>query len=79
MAKRCYYDVLGVQRGARDREIKSAFRRLAKECHPDSCNGDASAERRFKELNEAYEALKDPQRRAAYDRFGLAAFDPGLG
>jgi len=79
MAKRCYYDVLGVQRGAHDREIKSAFRRLAKECHPDSCNGDTNAERRFKELNEAYEALKDPQRRAAYDRFGHAAFDPGLG
>ena len=79
MAKRCYYDVLGVKRGAHDAEIKSAFRRLAKECHPDSCNGDADAEKRFKELNEAYEALKDPQRRAAYDRFGHAAFDPGLG
>ena len=79
MAKRCYYDVLGVKRGAHDAEIKSAFRRLAKECHPDSCNGDANAEKRFKELNEAYEALKDPQRRAAYDRFGHAAFDPGLG
>ena len=79
MAKRCYYDVLGVTRGARDSEIKAAFRRLAKECHPDSCNGDPNAERRFKELNEAYEALKDPQRRAAYDRFGHAAFDAGLG
>ncbi len=79
MAKRDYYDVLGVTRDARDREIKSAFRRLAKECHPDSCNGDANAEKRFKELNEAYEALKDPQRRAAYDRFGHAAFDSGLG
>jgi molecular chaperone DnaJ len=79
MAKRCYYDVLGVTRSSRDNEIKSAFRRLAKECHPDSCNGDPSAEKRFKELNEAYEALKDPQRRAAYDRFGHAAFDGGLG
>jgi molecular chaperone DnaJ len=79
MTKRCYYDVLGVTRGARDSEIKAAFRRLAKECHPDSCNGDPDAERRFKELNQAYEALKDPQRRAAYDRFGHAAFDSGLG
>ena len=77
--KRCYYDVLGVTRGARDSEIKAAFRRLAKECHPDRCNGDPNAEKRFKEVNEAYEALKDPQRRAAYDRFGHAAFDPGLG
>jgi molecular chaperone DnaJ len=79
MAKRCYYDVLGVTRGSRDSEIKAAFRRLAKECHPDRCNGDPHAERRFKEVNEAYEALKDPQRRAAYDRFGRAAFEPGLG
>jgi molecular chaperone DnaJ len=77
--KRCYYDVLGVTRGARDSEVKAAFRRLAKECHPDSCNGDPGAEKRFKELNEAYEALKDPQRRAAYDRFGHAAFESGLG
>src|ERR671931_176027 len=79
MAKRCYYDVLGVTRSARDNEIKSAFRRLAKECHPDRCNGDPDAERRFKEVNEAYEALKDPQRRAAYDRYGHAAFDAGGG
>ena len=79
MVKRDYYDVLGVSRGARDSEIKAAFRRLAKECHPDRCNGDPNAEKRFKELNEAYEALKDPQRRAAYDRYGHAAFDPGLG
>jgi molecular chaperone DnaJ len=78
MAKRCYYDVLGITRGAREAEIKTAFRNLAKECHPDRCNGDPTAERRFKEANEAYEALKDPQRRAAYDRFGHAAFDGGL-
>jgi molecular chaperone DnaJ len=65
MAKRCYYEVLGVNRGSRDSEIKAAFRNLAKECHPDRCNGDPHAEGRFKELNEAYEALKDPQRRAA--------------
>jgi molecular chaperone DnaJ len=79
MAKRCYYEVLGVSRSARENEIKSAFRRLAKECHPDRCNGDPDAEKRFKEVNEAYEALKDPQRRAAYDRYGHAAFDNGLG
>jgi molecular chaperone DnaJ len=79
MSKRCYYDVLGVARGARDSEIKAAFRRLAKECHPDRCNGDLGAEKRFKEVNEAYEALKDPQRRAAYDRFGHAAFDASMG
>jgi molecular chaperone DnaJ len=77
MAKRDYYDVLGIGKGASDQEIKAAFRRLAKECHPDRCNGDRNSETRFKEVNEAYEALKDPQRRAAYDRFGHAAFDNG--
>jgi len=77
MAKRDYYDVLGIGKGASDQEIKAAFRRLAKECHPDRCNGDSTSESRFKEVNEAYEALKDPQRRAAYDRFGHAAFDHG--
>ena len=75
MAKQCYYEVLGVARGAGDGEIKSAFRRLAKECHPDRHGGDTEAEERFKIVNEAYEVLKDPQRRAAYDRFGHAAFD----
>jgi molecular chaperone DnaJ len=79
MSKRCYYEILGVPRGASEPDIKAAFRRLAKECHPDRCNGDRGAELRFKEVNEAYEALKDPQRRAAYDRFGHAAFDGGLG
>jgi molecular chaperone DnaJ len=79
MAKRCYYDILGLSRGAQDTEIKAAFRRMAKECHPDRCNGDPNAETRFKEVNEAYEALKDPQRRAAYNRFGHAAFDGALG
>ena len=79
MTKQCYYEALGLPRGASDKEIKAAFRRLAKECHPDSCNGDATAEKRFKEINEAYEALKDPQRRAANDRFGHAAFQGGGG
>ena len=79
MAKRDYYDVLGVARAASDQEIKAAFRRLAKECHPDRCNGDQTSETRFKEVNEAYEALKDPQKRAAYDRFGHAAFENGMG
>jgi len=75
MAKQCYYEVLGIDRGAGDSEIKTAFRRLAKECHPDRHGGDPTAEDRFKIVNEAYEILKDPQRRAAYDRFGHAAFD----
>jgi len=75
MAKQCYYEALGIERGAGDAEIKTAFRRLAKECHPDRHGGDPTAEDRFKIINEAYEILKDPQRRAAYDRFGHAAFD----
>ncbi|MCL4766753.1 MAG: molecular chaperone DnaJ [Hyphomicrobiaceae bacterium] len=79
MAKRDYYEVLGVSRGAGEQELKSAFRRLAKECHPDRNSGDKDAEHRFKEIAEAYEALKDPQKRAAYDQFGHAAFDGGRG
>jgi molecular chaperone DnaJ len=75
MPKRDYYEVLGLARGASEQDIKSAFRRLAKDCHPDRNSGDKSAEHKFKELNEAYEALKDPQKRAAYDQFGHAAFD----
>jgi len=79
MAKRCYYDVLAVDRTASDVEIKSAFRKQAMVCHPDRNPGDRDAERRFKEINEAYEVLKDPDKRAAYDRFGHAAFDRSMG
>jgi molecular chaperone DnaJ len=75
MAKRDYYEVLGLSRGASEQDIKASFRRLAKDCHPDRNQGDKNAEHKFKELNEAYEALKDPQKRAAYDQFGHAAFD----
>jgi molecular chaperone DnaJ len=69
---RDYYDVLGVQRGADEAEIKKAYRRLAMEYHPDRNNGDKAAEERFKEVSEAYDVLRDPEKRAAYDRFGSA-------
>src|SRR6187402_2647583 len=77
MSKRCYYEVLGVQRTASDDELKSTFRKLALKWHPDRNRADASSEVRFKEINEAYEILKDPEKRAAYDRFGHAAFEQG--
>ena len=77
MAKRDYYEILGVARSAGDGEIKSAFRKLAMKHHPDRNPGDKQSETAFKEINEAYEILKDPQKRAAYDRFGHAAFDGG--
>jgi molecular chaperone DnaJ len=77
MTKRCYYEVLGVERTAGDADLKAAFRKLAMKWHPDRNPGDKSCESRFKEINEAYEVLKDPDKRAAYDRFGHAAFEHG--
>ncbi len=75
MSKRCYYEVLGVTRGASTDEIKKAYRTKAKELHPDRNQDDATAEARFKEANEAYDCLKDDTKKAAYDRFGHAAFE----
>jgi molecular chaperone DnaJ len=79
MVEQDYYDLLGVARGADDAAIKAAYRRLAKEHHPDRKNGCKESEARFKAINEAYDVLKDPQKRAAYDRFGRAAFQNGGG
>src|ERR671921_451624 len=79
MSKRDYYEVLGVAKTASDAELKSAFRKLAMKYHPDRNPGDKDAEIHFKELNEAYQALSDAQKRAAYDRFGHAAFSQGMG
>jgi molecular chaperone DnaJ len=79
MAKRDYYDVLGVARTANEDEIKSSFRKLAMKWHPDKNPGDKDCEHRFKEINEAYDVLKDDEKRAAYDRFGHAAFEHGSG
>jgi len=79
MAKRCYYEVLEVDRVADDGALKAAFRKLAMKWHPDRNPGDKDCEHRFKEINEAYEILKDPDKRAAYDRFGHAAFEHGTG
>src|SRR5215475_2220735 len=79
MAKRCYYEVLEVERTANDGDIKTAFRKLAMKWHPDRNPNDKTCETKFKEINEAYEVLKDGDKRAAYDRFGHAAFEQGAG
>ena len=77
--KRDYYEVLGVEKGADDAAIKKADRSLAKKYHPDMNPGNAEAEVKFKEVNEAYGILSDPEKRSAYDRYGFAAFDPSQG
>lgn len=77
--KRDYYEVLGLQKGASEDEIKKAYRRVAKECHPDLHPGDKDAEARFKEANEAYGVLSDPDKKAKYDQFGFAGVDPNFG
>lgn len=77
MAKADFYELLGVSKSADEKELKSAFRKLAMKYHPDKNPDDAESEQKFKEINEAYEMLKDPQKRAAYDQYGHAAFEQG--
>ncbi len=79
MAKRDYYEVLGVEKGADAAELKAAYRKMAMQYHPDRNQDDPESEAKFKEVNEAYEVLKDEQKRAAYDRFGHQAFEQGGG
>ena len=76
--KRDYYEVLGISKGASDDEIKKAYRKLAKQYHPD-VNKAPDAEAKFKEINEAYEVLSDPQKKATYDQFGHAGMDGASG
>ena len=77
--KRDYYEVLGVSKGASEEEIKKAYRKLAKQNHPDLHPGDKEAEERFKEINEAYGILSDPEKKSRYDQFGHAGVDPNYG
>ena len=79
MAKRDFYEVLGVAKGADEKVLKTAYRNLAKKLHPDANHGTKETDAKFKELNEAYDVLKDPQKKAAYDRFGHQAFENGGG
>ena len=79
MSKADFYSVLGVDKGCDAAALKSAYRKLAMQYHPDRNPGDGEAEHKFKEVSEAYDTLKDPQKRAAYDRFGHAAFNGGGG
>src|SRR5208283_2565277 len=79
MAKQDFYATLGVAKDASADDLKKAYRKLAMQCHPDRNPGDAKAEARFKEINEAYGILSDDQKRAAYDRHGHAAFEQGGG
>ncbi len=79
MAKRDYYEVLGVAKGADAATIKKGYRQKAKELHPDRNSDNPNAEAQFKEANEAYEVLKDANKKAAYDRYGHAAFENGMG
>ncbi|HXC92052.1 MAG TPA: molecular chaperone DnaJ [Stellaceae bacterium] len=79
MAKQDFYEALGVSRSASPDDLKKAYRKLAMQCHPDRNPGDKNAEQKFKDISEAYDVLKDDQKRAAYDRFGHAAFEQGAG
>ena len=79
MSKRDYYEVLGIARDANDKEMKKAYRRMAMKFHPDRNPGDKEAEDKFKEVNEAFEVLSDPQKRSAYDQYGHAGVDPSMG
>ncbi len=77
--KRDYYEVLGLTRAADNKQIKAAYRKLAKKYHPDTNPGDAQAKKKFEEIGEAYQVLSDPEKKKLYDRFGMAAFDQSQG